>query len=62
MEEKCYCCEGKDFQIQTITSYTGNGVIVFTQSAAEMKVCRQCGAIITMMGEHPHHKDVKGKQ
>lgn len=59
MEMRCYSCGSKDFQTGKMAIRTKNEVVVFTQTSAEVQVCKQCGAILTMTGEHPHYKTVK---
>ncbi|WP_369902833.1 hypothetical protein [Bacillus manliponensis] len=59
MEKRCYSCGSKDFQSGTMTTHTENEQIVFTQTIAKVQVCKKCGALLTLSGEHPHYKRVK---
>ncbi|MDM5156213.1 hypothetical protein QUF88_21115 [Bacillus sp. DX1.1] len=61
MEKRCYECGSKEIEKGTVAPSMESQLTLFAQTVAEIEVCKNCGAVITMKGEHPDYHDKRMK-
>lgn len=56
MQKGCYVCGNKEIETGTMSPYIesniGSYIVPFAEMTAEVAVCKNCGAVITMKQEH----------
>ncbi|PEY41497.1 hypothetical protein CN354_06710 [Bacillus cereus] len=55
MEKRCYECGSKEIEKATIAANQKNDLTLFAQTVAEIEICKKCGTVITIKGEHPSY-------
>ncbi|MEY8347565.1 hypothetical protein AALF16_04475 [Bacillus cereus] len=52
MEKSCYECGSKEIEKATIAPDPKNDLTSFAQTITEVEICKKCGTVITIKGEH----------
>ncbi|MGF9962936.1 hypothetical protein [Bacillus rhizoplanae] len=59
MKKGCYVCGNKEIAKGTMSPYiesdVGSYIVPFAEMTAEVEVCKNCGAVITMKKEHKEY-------
>ncbi|MEN1934537.1 hypothetical protein AAIE21_02775 [Paenibacillus sp. 102] len=57
MEKRCYECGSKETEKTTIAPNQKNNLTLFAQTVAEVEICKKCGTVIMIKGEHPSYQN-----